>query len=87
MFYKKLSTFNSSFGFDKIISVTKVGIKEVYDVEIVNGDPNFIADNFVVHNCHAVAYGMITFVSMWLKTHYPLEFMCACIETENNEAE
>jgi len=40
-----------------------------------------------MNKCHAVAYGMITYVSMWLKTHYPLEFMCACIETENNESE
>ena len=40
-----------------------------------------------MNKCHAVAYGYISYVSMWLKTHYPIEFMCACIETENNEAE
>lgn len=33
---------------------------------------------------HAVAYSMLSYQTAWLKYHYPLEFMCAVLMTEEN---
>lgn len=34
---------------------------------------------------HAVAYSFLTYQSMWLKTHYPLEFMAAAFRNEDKK--
>jgi DNA polymerase-3 subunit alpha len=34
---------------------------------------------------HAVAYSMLTYWTMWLKVHYPLEFMCATLQAETDK--
>ncbi len=36
---------------------------------------------------HSVAYGLIGYRQMWLKTHYPIEFMWAMLTTEPDEKE
>lgn len=36
---------------------------------------------------HSVAYGLIGYRQMWLKTHYPTEFMWAMLTTEPDEKE
>lgn len=33
---------------------------------------------------HAVAYSLLTYVTMWLKLHYPLEFMTALLRNEED---
>jgi len=32
---------------------------------------------------HAVAYSLISFVSAYLKAHYPIQFLCACMNDKN----
>ena len=48
-----------SYRFDKISSIDLVGVEDTYDVEM-EGPPelaNFVANNFIVHNCrHTIAY-------------------------------
>ena len=34
---------------------------------------------------HSAAYAMVTFQTAWLKTHYPVEFMTALINTETSD--
>jgi DNA polymerase-3 subunit alpha len=34
---------------------------------------------------HAVAYSMLTYQTMWLKYHYPLEYMWSMLSNENNK--
>lgn len=36
---------------DHIISIEPVGVETVYDIEMEDPYPNFVADGFVVHNC------------------------------------
>jgi len=36
---------------------------------------------------HAISYAFITYQMAYLKTHYPLEFMCACLISDSNEPE
>ena len=36
---------------------------------------------------HAACYGYIAYQMAWLKTHYPLEFICACLISDSDEVE
>lgn len=36
---------------------------------------------------HAISYSYISYQMAYLKTHYPSEFMCACLITDSNEDE
>lgn len=39
---------------------------------------------YAFNKSHAVAYSMLSYQTAWLKYHYPLEFMCAVLMTEEN---
>jgi DNA polymerase III alpha subunit len=39
------------------------------------------------NKAHSVAYGLIGYRQMWLKTHYPIEFMWAMLTTETDDKE
>jgi len=34
---------------------------------------------------HSILYSYIGYLAAWLKTHYPLEFMCACLQTDYDD--
>ena len=36
---------------EKVISITSVGIEPVYDMTVADDEHNFVANNFLVHNC------------------------------------
>lgn len=61
--------------------------EDVYDISMPAPHHNFLAEDFVVHNCfnrsHAVAYGLITYWCCWLKAHYPHEFAAATLTHES----
>jgi DNA polymerase-3 subunit alpha len=59
-------------------------MRDVYDIEIPDTH-NFILDNgAVAHNCaHAVNYSYLSYLTAWLKYHYPTEFMCAILNSED----
>lgn len=61
--------------YSKIKSIEKVGEEETFDVEMLEDPHNFIANGFVSHNSHSSCYALLTYVTAWLKSHYPLEFM------------
>lgn len=64
---------------DEIDHIEYYGIETVYDVEMDEPDHNFIANDFVSHNSHAVEYSMITFWDMYCKIYYPVEFICSLL--------
>ena len=52
-----------------------------YDIEMdTSGPANFIANGLVSHNSHSVSYAINIYEAMYLKTHYPSEFMAAVIQ-------
>jgi DNA polymerase-3 subunit alpha len=63
----------------KIISITYIGEEETYDLEMESPNHNFVANEFISHNSHAVPYSMITYYCMWSKLNYPAEFICALL--------
>lgn len=68
----------------KIIRVSSVGKRQMYDLEVAHPGHNFILPNGVItSNSHAVSYSYISYYTAWLKHYYPTEFMCAIINAEN----
>lgn len=66
-----------------IISEKYIGEIQVYDIGLEDHH-NFIGeDGVVMHNCfnmsHSMAYAYISFITAYLKTHYPVEFMAALL--------
>lgn len=49
---------------------------EVWDL-MMEQDPNYIANGFVVHNC---GYGWITYVTAYLEAHYPSEYYASLLD-------
>ncbi len=74
----------------KIVNKQSLGLQKVYDLGIdsIEGDHNFLLENgLVASNCfnkaHSVSYSILTYVSAYLKTHYPVEFFTALMSTRS----
>jgi DNA polymerase III alpha subunit len=66
---------------DKIVAIEALGAQPTYDLQI-EGDHNFVANNFVVHNSHAASFALLVYVSAWLKRHEPAAFCCALLNSQ-----
>lgn len=71
---------------DKIVSIEYVGEEMTYDLT-VPGTHNFIANDIIVHNSHAVDYAVITCQSAYLKCHYTEEYMAALLSVYFDDSE
>ena len=74
----------------KIISKEYLGEEEVYDIGVASleGNHNFVLENGIIaSNCfnkaHSVSYSILTYVSAYMKTHYPVEFFTALMSTRS----
>jgi error-prone DNA polymerase len=65
---------------DTIVSIEAKGPQPTYDIKI-EGDHNFVANNFIVHNSHAASFALLVYVSAWLKHHEPAVFTCALLNS------
>jgi len=65
---------------DRITSIERVGSRMTYDLE-VEGNHNFLANDFVVHNSHAASFALIGYATAYLKCHYLPEFTCALLNS------
>lgn len=59
------------------------GIAQTYDLELASEPHAFYANGILTHNSHAVAYSKLSYVTAWLKTYYPAEFMTALLKNED----
>ncbi len=66
---------------DKVVSIEALGDRATYDLQI-EGDHNFLADHFVVHNSHAASFALLVYDSSWLKFHEPAAFTCALLNSQ-----
>lgn len=71
---------------DEVVSITLAGEEETFDLT-VEGDHNFVADGLIVHNSHSAAYGLVTYRTAYLKTHYPAEFMAATLTSFSGDTD
>ena len=74
----------------KIISKEYLGEQEVYDIGVASttGSHNFVLENGIVaSNCfnkaHSVSYSMLTYITAYMKAHYPVEFFTALMSTRS----
>ena len=72
---------NSDLYWDRIVEIEPVGDRETYDLEI-EGDHNFLANNFVVHNSHSASFALLVYTSAWLKHYEPAAFCAALINSQ-----
>jgi error-prone DNA polymerase len=66
---------------DRIVEIEAVGSQETYDLQI-DGDHNFLANHFVVHNSHAASFALLVYTSAWLKHYEPAAFCAALINSQ-----
>jgi error-prone DNA polymerase len=66
---------------DKIVSIEALGVEETYDLEI-EGNHNFLANDFVVHNSHAASFALIAYATSWMRKHYLAEFTCSLLNAQ-----
>ena len=70
---------------DRIVEIIPAGHAHTYDLT-VEEDHNYIANGFVVHNSHSVAYSLIAYQTAYLKTHYKAEFMAAVLSNASGDS-
>jgi error-prone DNA polymerase len=66
---------------DRIVSIEPAGERETYDLSI-DGNHNFLANNFVVHNSHATSFALIAYATSYLRRHFPAEFTCSLLNAQ-----
>jgi error-prone DNA polymerase len=66
---------------DRIVSIEPTGTQETYDLEI-EGNHNFLANDFVVHNSHAASFALIAYATSWMRKHYLAEFTCSLLNAQ-----
>jgi DNA polymerase III alpha subunit len=66
---------------DRIVSIEPVGDKETYDLKI-EGDHNFVANHFVVHNSHSASFALLVYTSAWIKHYQPAAFCAALLNSQ-----
>jgi DNA polymerase III subunit alpha len=74
----------------KVISKEYLGKQEVYDIGVASlqNTHNFVlANGLIASNCfnkaHSISYSLLTYISAYLKTHYPVEFFTALMSTRS----
>jgi len=72
---------------DKVlVSVTPIGDRETYDIEMPDPHHNFmLANGLITHNSHAVAYGLMSYWCSFMKAHHPLEFAASCLRNAKDD--
>jgi hypothetical protein len=71
----------SDITWDRIVSIEPAGEQETYDLTI-EGDHNFLANDFIVHNSHSASFSLLVYASAWLKVYYPAEFAAALVNSQ-----
>ena len=66
---------------DRIVEIERIGYRETYDLKI-EGDHNFLANHFVVHNSHSASFALLVYTSAWLKHYEPAAFCAALVNSQ-----
>lgn len=73
-------------GTEKIVSIKYECTEDCYDVEMKAPNHNFVVGSgIVVCNSHSVGYAQLSYKSAYLKTHYPVPYMCALINSKSKQ--
>ncbi len=70
---------------DRILDIIPAGYAHTYDLT-VEKDHNYLANGFVVHNSHSVAYSLVAYQTAYLKANYTAEFMAAVLSNVSGDS-
>ena len=70
----------SDLRWDRIVDIRMAEFADTYDLTVEH-EHNFIANGIVTHNSHAVSYGLIGYQTAYMKANFPLEYMCALLNS------
>lgn len=71
---------------EKVSAISYECDEMCYDVEMDDPYHNFVTSNgIVVCNSHSVAYGRLSYKTAYLKAHFPVQFMCALLNTKDKQ--
>lgn len=71
---------------DEIVSISKDKTEPVYDIVMEDPAHTFISESgLVTSNSHSAAYALTAYISMFLKTHHPVEFITATINSHDGD--
>lgn len=57
-----------------IESITPIGVKDTYDIEMASPYHNLCINDIIVCNSHSVCYGIRGYICAYIKTHFPYHF-------------
>ena len=75
---------------ERIAEIKAVGLRETYDVEMLDEPRNFIANGFVSHNsygfnkAHSCTYSILSYTMAWIKTYHPEVFFSVLLDREGD---
>ena len=72
---------------DTITSIEPCGVEDVYDIEMLAEEHNFIANGIVSHNSHAVQYAFVGSWTAYLKAHHPAIYTAALARNMSAKAD
>jgi DNA polymerase-3 subunit alpha len=72
---------DSEIFWERVVSIEADGAAMTYDLEVADTH-NFVANDIVVHNSHSAAYALVSYQTLWLKSHYPAAFMAAVLSAD-----
>jgi len=72
---------DSEIFWERVVSIEPDGAAMTYDLEVADTH-NFVANDIIVHNSHSAAYALVSYQTLWLKTHYPAAFMAAVLSAD-----
>jgi DNA-directed DNA polymerase III PolC len=72
---------HSDLYWDRVVEIEPMGIRETYDLQI-EGNHNFLANHFVVHNSHSASFALLVYTSAWLKHYHPAAFCAALVNSQ-----
>lgn len=59
---------------DHVIECKNIGFRNCFDLKLKNNPHTFFANNICVSNSHAISYGTVSYLMMYIKTYYPIFF-------------
>jgi DNA-directed DNA polymerase III PolC len=65
----------------EIVSIEYAGEREVYDLEMDDPGHNWVGNGIITHNSHSAGYGIISYLTAYLKANFPAEYMAALLTT------
>ena len=71
----------------QIVSIESVGVIPTYDLEMDDAMHCWVGNGVVTHNSHSAGYALLSYVTAWLKAHYPTEYMAALLSSVSTKPE